>query len=199
MQSKLNDSSHRRLIVLAATALFRLPCTRDLCLWMGAIDASRKSAEYALKKGLSLIVYPGGSKEVFNSNPSSPKNRLVLKDRKGFIKLAIKQGAQLVPTYVFGEKWMYSMWRPPRAVWKAILRVLRVPLIVFWGRFGTWMPYRKSLGIVYGKPIAVKQDDNPSDEQVEKLHKQFMDATEEIFNDYKAHFGYKSNETIVVE
>ena len=163
---------------------------------MGAVDASRKSAEQVLKKGLSIIVYPGGSKEIFNTNPSSKKNKLVLKDRKGFIKLAIRHGIDLVPTYVFGEKWMYSMWRPPRWLWKGLLKVLRIPLIAFWGRLCTWMPYRKPIGIVYGKPIEVQQEDNPSEEQIERLHQAFMSSIETLFNDYREHFGYDSEEVL---
>jgi diacylglycerol O-acyltransferase-2 len=32
----------------------------------------------------------------------------VLKNRLGFVKLAMNHGADLVPTFVFGEKWLYK-------------------------------------------------------------------------------------------
>ena len=178
--------------------MFRVPGAREICLWMGAVDASRKSADYVLQQGLSVIVYPGGSKELFNTDPTSKKNKLVLKERKGFIKLAIRHGADLVPTFVFGEKSMYSMWRPPRRLWKWLLKVLRIPLIVFWGRFGTWMPYRKPLAIVYGKPLEVQQEGNPSDEQVERLHQAFMESINTLFHEYRDRFGYHTEELLEI-
>lgn len=36
-----------------------------------------------------------------------------------------------------------------------------------------------------GKPIPVKKMENPTEEQVENLHKQFIDAIIELFNSEK--------------
>jgi 2-acylglycerol O-acyltransferase 2 len=36
------------------------------------------------------------------------QNELVLKKRLGFVKLAIRHGAELVPSFVFGEKFLYK-------------------------------------------------------------------------------------------
>ena len=42
-------------------------------------------------------------------NPSDKeKIRLVLKKRKGFIKLALRYGVNLVPTFSFGEAFIYG-------------------------------------------------------------------------------------------
>ena len=35
---------------------------------------------------------------------------IVLQDRKGLVKLAIRTGAALVPCYLFGNTKLYSMW-----------------------------------------------------------------------------------------
>jgi hypothetical protein len=44
--------------VLGATPMFFIPGCREVCLWLGAIDASRKTAERQLENGLSLFIYP---------------------------------------------------------------------------------------------------------------------------------------------
>ena len=184
---------------MAASPLFCIPFARDLTLWMGAVDASRSSASKVLEKDISVCVYPGGSKEIFKTNPASTVTRLVLKERKGFIKLAIAHGADLVPVFVFGEKYLYSMWRPPRRIWQTLLKTYKVPLIFFWGQFGTWVPYRKSLGVVYGKSIPVQQEDKPSEESVERLHKEYVAAIVTLFEEYKEQFGYDDCETLEIE
>ena len=36
---------------------------------------------------------------------------MMARDASGFVKLALQAGAQLVPTFVFGEKWVYNKMR----------------------------------------------------------------------------------------
>ena len=51
--------------------------------------------------GSSLTIVVGGAAESLSAHPGTAD--LTLKRRKGFIKLAIKQGADLVPVFSFGE------------------------------------------------------------------------------------------------
>ena len=94
--------------LLTASSVFRVPFARDLCLWLGAIDASRPTAERALKAGMSLSVYPGGVREMFTIDPHSKQTVLVLKPRLGFLKLALRHNADLVPVMIFNEKHAYK-------------------------------------------------------------------------------------------
>ncbi|GAB9469412.1 Diacylglycerol o-acyltransferase [Globisporangium polare] len=150
---------------LGASSIFGVPLARELCLWLGVVDASRSTADKVLKKDYSICVYPGGVPEIFLVDPNSKVNTIVLKNRLGFVKLAIRHGAELVPTFVFGEKWFFNVWNPPKSVISFFRKVLKIPIIVFWGRF-FWMPKRlpegKKFGVVYGKPIATVQKDEPT-------------------------------------
>ncbi|EQC42494.1 hypothetical protein SDRG_00227 [Saprolegnia diclina VS20] len=188
--------------VLAATPMFYVPLGREICLWLDAVDASRATAQKVLDNKLSIIVYPGGSKEIFQTNPNSKETVLVLNHRLGFIKLAIKNGVELVPIFVFGEKWMYNMWNPPKSVTEAFLTYLKVPMLLFWGRFCTWMPYqftgKRKFGVVYGKPIPVQQSDNPTDDEVAAVQAKYVASLQTIFSSYKASFGYDDDETLVI-
>lgn len=51
--------------------------------------------------GSSLTIVVGGAAESLSAHPGTAD--LTLKRRKGFIKLAIRQGADLVPVFSFGE------------------------------------------------------------------------------------------------
>ena len=58
--------------------MFWVPGAREICLWMGAVDARKKTAKRVLDapQHLSLFIYPGGSKEIFCTDPKSASHTL---------------------------------------------------------------------------------------------------------------------------
>uniref|UniRef100_H3GCV3 Acyltransferase n=1 Tax=Phytophthora ramorum TaxID=164328 RepID=H3GCV3_PHYRM len=175
--------------------------SRELCLWMGGVDASRSTGEKVLNEGNSIVVYPGGVAGIFKTNPSSKETQLVLKHRFGFVKLAMNHGADLVPTFVFGEKWLYNMWNPPRGVIDFFRKTLGIPVLVFWGKFW-WMPNApakgKRYGLVYGKPIKTALTENPTEEEIRAIHTMYVAEIQRIFEQYKSDFGYEEDETLAI-
>lgn len=81
---------------------------------MGLASVSRESCENLLSKGgpngegmgRAITIVVGGARESLDAQPHSLK--LVLKRRKGFVKLAIRTGADLVPVLAFGENDLYD-------------------------------------------------------------------------------------------
>uniref|UniRef100_K3X4M3 Acyltransferase n=1 Tax=Globisporangium ultimum (strain ATCC 200006 / CBS 805.95 / DAOM BR144) TaxID=431595 RepID=K3X4M3_GLOUD len=187
--------------LLGASAVFYVPLAREICLWLNAVDASRSTAEKVIKSGKSVLVYPGGVPEIFLMEPDSKENKIMLKSRLGFVKLAIRHGAELVPVFIFGEKWLYNVWTPPPKVVAFFRKTLKFPLIVFWGRF-LWLPKKlpegKTFGVVYGKPIPTTLNTDPSDDEVQAMHAQYVAEVERIFEQYKVKFGYDADETLVI-
>jgi len=112
--------------VLGASPMFKAPGCREICLWMGAVDAGRRTAERVLKAGKSVVVYPGGSREIFDTDPNSSETRCHLTKRKGFVRLALKHGAELVPVFVFGEKKCYRRLNVPVWLRDWLLRRLKI-------------------------------------------------------------------------
>jgi len=202
--------------VLGASPMFFLPGCREICLWMGAVDAGRATAERVLRANVSVAVYPGGSREIFETDPNSKTTTLVLRGRKGFIRLAIRNGASLVPVFVFGEKRCYERLNVNAKVRDWLLRSLRIPLIVFWGRFFTWYPLKAKQTVVFGAPIATtatreespknENDENENDAaddarfaaRVDRLHAEYCDAVVALFEKHKAEAGYGPEETLTV-
>ena len=65
-----------------------------------------RTFSFRQEKGLAAVLVPGGALEALNSDED--KIRLVLNRRKGFIKLALRFGVNLVPTFSFGENFIYD-------------------------------------------------------------------------------------------
>ncbi len=88
------------LMGLAFDAIFGVPGWRELMRKIGQMPASMENAEAALGDGRSVLLYPGGSYEVFR--PWTERNRIVFHRRKGFVRLALKTGVPVVPVVGHG-------------------------------------------------------------------------------------------------
>jgi len=100
--------------LLTLDSNFRIPLYRDYALRMGLASVSRESCENLLScggpnnegMGRAITIVIGGARESLDARPRLL--RLILKRRKGFVKLAIRTGADLVPVLAFGENDLYD-------------------------------------------------------------------------------------------
>lgn len=187
--------------MLGATPMFNLPGSREICLWMSAVRADKSNAVQILRKHkLNLVLYPGGSSEIFETDSESSDTVIIA--RKGFIRLAIQNGCDLVPTFVFGEKHAYHKLNLPEKFKKFMMDSLRTPLIIFWGKFFTWLPLQQDkffLSVVYGKPIRVeKAEPEPSAEVVDAMYEKFYSEIKVLYEKYKERYGYSENERLII-
>jgi len=88
------------LMGLAFDAIFAVPGWRELMRKIGQMPANMDIARTALDDGNSVLLYPGGSYEVFR--PWKDRNRILFKGRKGFIRLALETGVPVVPVVGHG-------------------------------------------------------------------------------------------------
>ena len=183
---------------LAASSAMKTPIIKHILGSIGGIDAGRKSATKALNNNFTIGISSGGVSEVFTSN--SNDQRIVLKSRKGITKLAIRTGAELTPSYCFGNTDLYSLFTGGKyfhSYVRKISRKIGFALILFWGRFGLPIPYRIPLLCVIGKPIMIVQTDEPTDEYIDQIHNQLIDKTLELFNKYKHIYGWEDKNLII--
>jgi 1-acyl-sn-glycerol-3-phosphate acyltransferase len=89
----------RRFHQLAHNLVLAFPVGRVLRPY-GTVAASREHAQRALDAGAAVLVYPGGDWEVHR--PIWERNRIDFAGRKGFIRLALEQGAPIVPVVAIG-------------------------------------------------------------------------------------------------
>ena len=151
-----------------------------------------------MQHDFSLLVYPGGSREVFETRPYSKTTQLI--SRTGFVRLAITQGVPLIPAFGFGEKFLYDIPKVPAWFEKFqhwYLNVTGSVLHLFFGRFFSWIPFRKQVTLVVGLPIPVQQNSNPSQEYVEEITLNYQQAIINIFETFKERYGHQADEHVV--
>ncbi|CAN0082773.1 unnamed protein product, partial [Ectocarpus fasciculatus] len=182
--------------VLTATAAFFVPFIRELWLWSYCVDASKPTAVRAMQvEKSSVFVYPGGEKEQLETVYG--EQRVFLKSRKGFVKLAIEQGAHLVPVYAFGETNLYSHSQFLIGFRKWLVNKFGVAVPLLWGQYGL-MPYKTAVTLVFGKPIVVTKKANPSQAEVSEMHKEYITALTQLFEQHKESLGYGNKELMIL-
>ncbi|VEU44708.1 unnamed protein product [Pseudo-nitzschia multistriata] len=187
---------------LASSAALRPPIFKQVLRSIGTIDASRHVARSALEGGESIGISTGGVAEIFFTNEKD--ECILLKERIGLIKLAIRTGADLVPCYLFGNTTLLNCWAGegiPGAttVLEKFSRKLGFALILIYGRFFLPIPFRKPILAVMGKPVHthhVKGED-PTPEQIEMIQTQLLTEVERIFNTYKHLYGWDEKKIII--
>ncbi|KAI9290244.1 diacylglycerol acyltransferase type 2B [Umbelopsis sp. AD052] len=185
------------LLTLASN--FRLPLYRDFMMSLGMCSVSRHSCEGILRSGpgRSIVIVTGGASESLSARPGT--NDLTLKKRLGFIRLAIRNGASLVPIFSFGENDIYEqydnkkgslIWRYQK--WFQKITGFTVPLAHARGIFNYnagFIPFRHPIVTVVGKPIAVpplpEGESEPSEEQLRQVQALYIESLQAIYDKYK--------------
>ncbi len=80
--------------------LFAIPVVGTFLRRIGAIPASSHEAERVLAEGALVLDYPGGDWEA--SRPWADRNRVDFGGRTGFVRLALRTGAPVVPVVAHG-------------------------------------------------------------------------------------------------
>ncbi|KAM4698982.1 2-acylglycerol O-acyltransferase 2 [Discoglossus pictus] len=179
---------------------FRAPFFRDYIMSGGLIPADKESAAYPLlnqKGGNAVVIAVGGAPESLDARPGA--YTLLLKNRKGFIRLAIEHGASLVPVFSFGENELFDQVDNPRGSWlrtiqEKLQKMMGVALPLFHARgvfqysFGL-MPYRKPIVTIVGKPIKVTKNSIPTDKEIDQMHQLYIEELCKLFEEHKTQFN----------
>ena len=80
---------------LADRMHYKIPIWRDIVTDGGGIIGSRDMCRAMMKANQTLMVYPGGSREVFKNKSANYK--LLWRERYGFVKMALEHDYSITP------------------------------------------------------------------------------------------------------
>jgi len=164
-----------------ASVILKLPILKHLYGIFGLTDVSGTSMKKILQEEGQVILYVGGIAELFKS--SRKEERLYLNKRKGFIKLALREGADIVPVYLFGNTHVLTVLKSgPLA---KLARSLQVTLTYFWGKYYLPIPRDEKLLCVIGKQLGLPHVPEPTVSDIDKWHTKYCNEVTRLFNDYK--------------
>jgi len=86
---------------------FSVPGWRDLLEAFGTIDGTRERCRELMRAGESILIFPGGAREVFKRR--GEQYRLLWDGRTGFARLAIEHGYPIVPVSAVGAEECYDI------------------------------------------------------------------------------------------
>lgn len=87
--------------------IYRFPLLRQLFMDMGTVVGSHDNGDRLLEAENLLFIMPGGSKEAWKS--SKYRYRLLWKGRTGFVKLALRNRAPIIPSANVGTDDTYRV------------------------------------------------------------------------------------------
>ncbi|XP_075851475.1 2-acylglycerol O-acyltransferase 3-like [Microcebus murinus] len=183
------------------SGLFCLPVYRDYIMSYGARPVNRQSLDFVLsqpQRGEAVVIIIGGAQEIMFASPG--QHCLTLRKRKGFVRLALRHGASLVPVYSFGETDIFRIKAFPEDSWQfrcqmLFKKLLGFPPFIFWGRSlflaNSWglLPFAVPITTVVGRPIPVPRRLHPTTDEVDHYHAVYMKALEQLFEEHKESCG----------
>ncbi|XP_054089642.1 2-acylglycerol O-acyltransferase 2-like [Zeugodacus cucurbitae] len=177
-------------------ATFLTPFFHEYLRFCGFISVSERSLLHYLtsrwqddgytSNGVFIMV--GGAQEALDSRPD--QYVLTFLRRKGFVRVAIKSGAAIVPCFTFGEVDSFERYDGKWALyWQLIIKyLLGISIVLVKGRGGFPIPFKRRIVQVVGKPIEVQQSDNPQPEYVDEIHQKVVFGVRELFETHKIEY-----------
>jgi len=176
------------MTMFAAPVLLALPLARRHLSWLGVTSADAPTMRKSLGGESQQVFWstPGGIEEAFCI--PNPNEQIVVEKRKGFCKIALQCGTDLVPVYGFGNNQVLPVLSGQGSILATLSKRLNVTLMAWYGRFYvpySCIPMKCPQLVAVGKPIPVEKCQDPTQEQIEALHSKYSAAIRALFDQHK--------------
>jgi len=137
---------------LAHDAMLRIPYLKNFLMHGGGVRASHENADRILARGRKILVAPGGNLEAFR--PHRDRNRIRFGGRTGFLKVALRHKAPIVPAVFIGGHDTFFVLSDGRFIVDALGLHKRFRLDTFPLFLG--LPWGLAVGPIFHLPLPVR-------------------------------------------
>nr|XP_020454642.1 diacylglycerol O-acyltransferase 2-like isoform X2 [Monopterus albus] len=184
--------------------LFKIPFFREYMMSAGLCPVSKPSLVHLLSKsgkGNAVVIVIGGAAESLSSSPGV--HTILVKQRKGFVRMALECGADLVPVYSFGENELFkqvifSQGSLSRKLQDLFKNIMGFAPCLFVGERFVLLPYRTPITTVVGSPISVPKHLIPTEEEVNHYHRLYIEALSKLFHEHKVKYGLSESHKLEI-
>ncbi len=188
VDSFLNNFKRKTNYLVTGILLKLQPIFLLLKLVLGSYinSVEKKTMMKIMSNNENIALLPGGFFEASLSQVG--KNKIYIKNKYGFIKLALNYGYTVYPIYCFGENDLYYNlfeWIFPDKI-KFFLNKYKIPCVLPFGNF--YLPrYKVNLITVIGKGIKCPKTtkDNLTIDIIREYQNKYIDEIIRIFDKYK--------------
>jgi hypothetical protein len=177
-----NDFFYNNTIVCVSRALTYVPISGLFAKLMGVEGVDNKTFERLMKEGKNLSFLPGGFEEA--TLTTNHRERVYIKNRKGFVKFALKYGYSIYPCYTFGENNLFRTFTPFEK-FRLMLNKIKIPGTFFISKYLCLPSNEVDLFTVVGRPIELPKIEKPTSEDVERYHDLYIKELVDVFDRHK--------------
>ena len=177
--------------VLTLGLCFNAPFYRQYLFLTGCCSVSKKSCINLLNNNQSICIIIGGTRESLMTEPG--KFDLILKSRRGVIKVALETGASVVPVLSFGENDVYNADAQGRdSIWYKLNCLLSsslgfaVPRFIGRGLCDNCagpLPFSRPINVVVGRPIDLPLSENYTKSDIDKYQNIYISELTKLYEE----------------
>ena len=164
----------------------------------GYLPVEKSRLVEVMQTNQNVALVPGGVSEMLSCIPHDPTINVSVK-HKGFIRLALQQGYDLVPTVFFHSSDQYN--NPGRLLQLWTYRKTGIPVGIPIYCNWLFLPFsnRTPIKVALGKRIAVEKRVTPTEDEVNELHYKFYAEVFRVWDKYANEFSYGDRELAYVQ
>lgn len=115
----------------------------------------------------------------------------------GFIKIALREGVDIIPVYLFGNTSVLSVLKT--GFLANMSRKMQMSVTYTWGKWFLPIPRGDKLVYVRGKPLGLPHIPEPTDEDINKWHGKYVEEVQRLYYENREKLPAYKNKKLFID